>query len=129
MHVPQFLRAGPLVEIVDILGDEQEFPGETALEGGQCQMGRVGGDIGCKEGPAPGRVEGEDLLGMTGEGHGRGQVLRPEVSPQTRGPAKRRKPGLRGDAGPGQDDDPRKMAFLGHRRGVVDDSSRLSVLP
>ena len=45
MHVQHPLRAGPLVEVVDILGDDQQVSRPFGVEPRQRFVGRVGLDL------------------------------------------------------------------------------------
>ena len=73
MHVVDLGGAAALVEVVDVLGDEEEVVAERRLEPAEGDVGRVGLDVG--EGGAAGVVEVVDDRRLGLVGLGRGDVL------------------------------------------------------
>ena len=118
MHVDQPLRAGPLVQIVDILRDEQELARPFLIQPRQRPMRRVRLD-GPELGP-PLVVEGVDQRRIARESLGRADILDAMPLPQPVGPAKGREPAFRGNTGAGEDDD---QLNCSHRRELSDAAS------
>ena len=85
MHVQQPPGPGALVEIVDILGDDQQLARPFRVEPRQRLVRRIGLDPG--EIGAAGVVEGVDQSGIARERLGRGDVLDPMALPQSVRPA------------------------------------------
>ena len=109
MHVDQVLRARPLVQVVDVLGHEQNAARPFGLQPRQGQMRRVGRDT-VGNGPlAPGIVEAEHPFRVAGIGFGRGHVLDPVARPDAVRIAEGREPRFLGNARPRQNDDGRPV--------------------
>ena len=105
MHVQHPVRAGPLVQVVDVLGDHEQVVAEPALEVGEGAVGGVRLD-GRERRPA-GVVEPVHEHRLVVEALGRGHLFDPVALPQTVGVPERRDPALRGDPGTREDDDAR----------------------
>ena len=103
MHVDQPLRSGALVQIVDILGDQQQLARPLSIEPRQ-RLVRVIWLDGPQPRP-PRVVEGVDQRRVPPIRLGRGDVLDPVAFPQPVGPAEGREPAFGGNAGSGQDHD------------------------
>ena len=101
MHVEQIPRAGPVVQVVHILRDQEQVAAPFPLQAGQ---GEVGG-IGLHQGEAapPFVVETVDQRRVPVEGLRRGHVLHPVLLPEAVGGAKGAQPAFGGDAGAGED--------------------------
>ncbi len=105
MHVNEIAAAGPLVQVVDVLGHDDDFARPFALELGQGKVGGVGGDARVGQSAAPGVVELVNQVGVADEGFRRGDVLEADARPDPVGAAKGVEPGLLRNAGAGEDDD------------------------
>jgi hypothetical protein len=71
VHVGDAARAGALMQIVDVLGDERQLVavlGESRVQPGEREMGGVG--LRIEDVPAAEIVEGVNLLRVFGEGFG-----------------------------------------------------------
>ena len=105
VHVDD-LRAGALVKVVDVLGDEHQplaARHEVALEPDQRMMGGVG--LGFAAHVAPPIVEAVHELGIVGEGFRRRQRLRVVLLPKAAGIAEGADTAFRRHAGTRQDED------------------------
>ncbi len=100
MHMEQPLRPGPFVQVVDILGDDQQLARPCGVEPRQRAVRGIGLDR--RERRATGIVETVDEIGILRERLGRAHILDPVPLPQAARPAKGRQPALGGDAGAGQ---------------------------
>src|SRR5690606_10234175 len=103
VHVQHLPRTGTLVEVVDVLGHEQDVVVALVLEARQRQVGRVGHDL--AELPPPGVVEALDQVGVARERLGRGDVPHVVPLPQAALVAERPEAGLGRDPGAGQHHD------------------------
>ena len=103
MHVQQPLRTRPLVQIVDILRDQEQFPQPFGIEPRQRAVRGIGLD-GFELGPSR-VVECMDQGRVAGEGLGRRDILDAMAFPQPVRPPKGRETAFGRDAGAGQDDD------------------------
>jgi hypothetical protein len=112
MHVQHAGGAGALVQIVDVLGDDQQLAIERPVQPGQCRVGRVG--RGRQHPGAAQVVEALDQRGIAGEGLWRGDILDPVLLPQSILGAERPEAALGADAGAGQDHDVAKRAHRPH---------------
>ena len=109
--------AGPFVQIVDILGDQEHIAGELTLQPGQRQVGGVGLYPG-----QPGAatvVETVDQRRIAPEGFGGCQVHGVVLLPQAIRVAKGGHSGLRRDAGTGQHHQALYETAVKHRHGVA----------
>ena len=92
MHVQQPLRPGALVQIVDILGDDQQLARPFGIEPRQRPVRRIGLDLAQ---PRPARVvEAVDQRRIARERLGRRDILDPMPLPQPVRPAEGREPAL-----------------------------------
>jgi hypothetical protein len=92
-----------LVEVVDVLGDQEQLVADDLLEPAEGDVSRVG--VYAGERGAAGVVELVHHRRLSLEALGRGDVLDPVALPEPVGVAERRHPALGGDAGAGQHDD------------------------
>ena len=102
MHVNEVLRAGCLVQRIDVLGDGKNVA-VLALEPGKGEMGCVGPRL-----FVPGAAEIVEAMHenwVAGEAFGCRHVLDPEVLPQSARPAKSAEPAFGRQPRPGQHDD------------------------
>ena len=105
MHMQQLAAAGALVEVVDVLGDEQEFALVFALEAGQRPMGGIGLDARHLQMLSALVVKLVNQMRVAGESLGRGNILDAMFLPQAVGGAEGADARLGGNAGAGQHDD------------------------
>ena len=97
--------AGAFVQIVDVLGHQQEIALPARFERGQGTVRGIWLDV-VRQQVAPALiVEFVDEGRIAGEGLGRGHVLDAVTRPDAVGVAEGRQPGFLGDAGAGEDDD------------------------
>ena len=115
MHVQQPLRAGALVQVVDILGDDQQFARPFGVEPRQRAMRRIGLDR--RRAGAARVVEAVDQRGIARERLGRRDILDPMAFPQPVRPAKGGEAALGRNAGAGEDDDVADFAHGNALRG------------
>src|SRR5688500_14389194 len=109
VHVQDAARAGALVKVVDILGDDEQLPRPFGVEPRQRAMRGVGLDL--AEPGAARVVEGLDERRIARERLGRRDVLDAVALPQAVRAAEGGEAALRRDAGAGQDDD---VAYVAH---------------
>jgi hypothetical protein len=109
MHVDEPARARARMQVVDILGDEQERAGPVALEARQREMGGIRRDRRVAQLRATRVVERVDAPRIAREGLGCRDVLQPDLRPDPAQVTERRKAGFAADARAGEDDD-RRMA-------------------
>jgi len=112
VHVQDVSRSAAFVKIVDILGHQQQFPVELALEPSQRPMRGVWLDLG--QGRAAHVVEGKNAVRIAGEPLGRGHILNSVLFPQPAGIAKRINSTFSRYAGSCQDDDGREFCHDRH---------------
>jgi hypothetical protein len=105
VHVHQIARSGALVQVVDVLGDQQQFARPVRLQPGQGQVRRVGRHLARQEAPAPIVVEVVHPCRIAREGLGRGHVFQAHLGPDAVGIAEGIQAGFLRDPGAGQDDD------------------------
>ena len=103
MHVEQSSGSGAFVEIVDVLGDDEEIAGPGGVEPGEGVVRRVGGDMGKLR--AAGIVKGVDEGGIGGEAFGGGDGFDLVALPQPVGGAEGGDSALGRDAGAGENHD------------------------
>ena len=103
MHVDQPLRAGALVKVVDILGDQQEITWPFGLEPRKCLVRRVGTD--ARKFRSPSIVEAVNQCRIPAEGLGRSHVFNAVAFPQAVGAAKGCEAAFGRNAGARQDHD------------------------
>ena len=103
MHVQQAIVAGAIVQIIDILGDEQEVAGPFRLQPCQRQMRGIGHHL-AEEGAAL-IVELLHQCGIAAEGLWGGDILHPMAFLQAIGGAEGGHAGFGRNAGAGEDDD------------------------
>ena len=104
----------PLVQVVDVLGDDQEVAAERLLQPGQGEVGGVGLDPGQRGTTLV--VEAVDQVRFGGVGLGRRDQHRVVALPQPVCVPEGREPALGGDAGAGQDDDAHGSSEVPGRR-------------
>ena len=114
MHVDDVLRAGHLVQRVDVLGDDGDGAAVPCFEPGQRMVGGVGRDLGRTEQAARLVVEIEHLFLVAVPPLDRGHVLQVDAVPQAVGVAKGVDAAFLGDAGPGQNHDAGRGVVLMH---------------
>ena len=104
VHVDDPLRAGLLVEVVDVLGYEYQMPVPFSLEPRERKMGRVrpGVPVSCK----PLAVEFQYPKGVSVKCLRRRDILDPDLTPDPALVSECAQPGLGGNACPRQDHDP-----------------------
>ncbi len=103
MHVEQSPRACALVQIVDILGHQQQLAGPFGVEPPQRLVGGIGLDRGE---PRPARVvESVHQRRIAGEGFGRRDILDAMPFPQAVGAAESGEAAFRRYSGARQDHD------------------------
>jgi hypothetical protein len=83
MHVQQVLRSGPLVQIVDVLGYQQDLARPLGFQPGQCQMGRVWYHRAIEQRPPARIVKSVNALGIALKGLGRRDVFQAHLGPDT----------------------------------------------
>ena len=103
MHMDKFSRAGGIVQIVDVLGHEQELALETGFEAGERMVRGIRPDAG--EAAPPLVIEIVDPAGIAREAVGRRIVAPVMLGPDAVGVTEARDARFDRDAGPGQDDD------------------------
>ncbi len=118
VHVEQAARPAPLVEIIDVLGDDEQLARPVPVEPAERAMGGVGRHFG--EAGAARIVEGLDEGGVAAEGLGRCHILDPVAFPQPVGPAEGGDPRFGGNARPGEDDDALVTAHAGKTGAAPD---------
>lgn len=69
------------MQIIDVLGNQQELALEVPLKAGQCQVGGVGGHL--QQLLMPLIVEAKHLFRVADKGLRRGDILHPVPFPQT----------------------------------------------
>jgi trehalose 6-phosphate synthase len=107
MHVQEPAGAGAFVQVVDILGAEEEIAAgrrQIPFEPGERLVGGIG--AGCQKIAAPEIVEGVNPLGIGGEGLGRREPHRIEAVPDAARIAEGPEPAFRGNPGAGENEDP-----------------------
>ena len=105
MDMDDPLRSGPLVEVVDVLGAQEEVTPmirQGSLQPGKRMVRLVG--LGGEEVGSPCVVEGMHLTGVMGEGFWSGQLHRVELGPVSTLVAERAEPALSRNASTGQDE-------------------------
>ena len=103
MHVQQALGAGALMQIVDILGDQQELARPLGIEPRKCPVRVIRLDR--TELLPPRVVESVHQRRIAAVGLGRAHVFDPVAFPQSIGSAKGRKPAFGRHARAGQNND------------------------
>ena len=107
MHVEHAVRAGALVQVVDVLGDDQQLGTAIlcpfAVEPCQRRMGRIG--LRSLNARAPLVVEALDEIGIAAEGLRRRDILHPVIFPQPVLGAEGAQARFGADPGAGEDDD------------------------
>ena len=106
MHVDQVGRAGALMQVVDVLGDQKHLARPFPLQLRECGMGGVGLDIGLEQTGAAVVVELVDKVRIALEPFRRRDILQPDAFPHAAGAAEGVQTGFLGNSGTGQDDDP-----------------------
>ena len=109
MHVQHAFRAGPLVQVVDVLGDDQQLAAPFAVEPRQGLVRRV--RLGGEDVRPPLVVEPLDQAGIAPEALRGGDFLDRVVLPQSVLGAEGPEAGFGGDPRAGEDDD---VACLSH---------------
>ena len=118
MDLDDALRTGALVKSVDILGDEEEAVAEALLHLRDRPVAGV--RLHRLRLLAPQRVELPHEFGIARETLGRGHVLDPVLLPQAVRVAEGGEAALRGNAGPGQDEEARAFLAKGLQRGELE---------
>lgn len=103
VHVEEPAGAAALVEIVDILGDDEEVSRPFAVEPAERKVGGIGLDLG--EAGATGIVEGLDERRVAAKGLGCCHVLDAVAFPEAIGAAEGGHSGFGGNARASEDDD------------------------
>ena len=103
MQVEHLAAPGPFMEIVHILGDEEELPLPGFLQACEGQMGGIGMD-GGQSGSAL-VVKAVNPRGVGGKPLRRGDIFEPLPLPQAIGIPESGETGFGGNAGPGKDDE------------------------
>ena len=103
VHVHQALGAGPLVQVVDILGAEEEAFAETRLQVRESEVRGI--RLGLLRGQTPRRVELPHKSCVALQRFGSADVLDAVAGPEAVGGAKGGQSTLRADAGAGEDED------------------------
>jgi hypothetical protein len=111
VHVQHALRPGAIVQVVNILGDQQQLAGPLRVEPGERVVRGIGFDLG--EVRAAFVVEAVDQLGVVRERLWRAHILDAMPLPQSAGAAKGGDAGFGGNACAGEDDD---VADFSHPR-------------
>jgi len=116
VHVQWLPAAGALVQVVDVLGHQQEFPGMFVLEFRQRQVGGIGLDAGAAQFAPPVIVELQHLLRIAGIGLEGGHFLDVVTRPQAARAPEGLDAGFCRDAGAGQHHD---GGVAAHRSKIV----------
>lgn len=102
MHMDQALRSGTLVQVIDILGDQQQLSPPFRIEARQRSMRGVRLDV-IELRPSC-IVESVDQLGIARERFRRGDVFDAMAVPQPVRSSESRKPAFGRNSGAGQND-------------------------
>ncbi len=119
VHVDHPLRAGLLVQRVDVLGDDRHLAVVLAFEPGQRLVRVVRVDIGGAEHAARVVVEVEHLLLVAVPGLDGRDLLQVDARPQPVRVAERVDAAFLGDAGAGQHHDARREEILMHAANLA----------
>ena len=111
VHVHHPLRSGPLMQVIDVLGDDRHLPAPCRFQPRQRCVRRIW-CLGLDRSPAH-IVESQHEFGIAGESLGRGHVLHPVLFPQAPFCAEGIDAAFGGNAGAGEDED---VAVVGHPR-------------
>ncbi len=112
MHMQHPLATAPLVQVIDILGDEQKVAHPFPLQPRKRAMRRIWHDLGQLRAPLV--IEAMDQRGVARQRLGRAHILDPVPFPQATWPAKGCKPALGGNSRACEDD---KGVIVWHRPG------------
>ena len=105
MHVQQVVRAGALVQIVDVLGDQQNLARPFPLQPGQGQVGRIGLHRVTQQAAPPVIVEVVNPDRIPLKGFRRGDIFQAYLRPDAVGIAKGIEAGFLGNPRAGQNHD------------------------
>ena len=97
--------ARPLVQVIDVLGDEQEVVVVLGFKLGNRKVGRIRLDIALQQPPSPSVVKLVDKAGLRRERLRAGDLFDPVSLPKSVAAAERRNSGLGGNACTGQNQD------------------------
>lgn len=128
MHVQHPLRSRPLVQIIDILGDDQQFAGPFPVQRRQCLMPGIGPHLRQLRPALVIKAVNERRIAR--QRFGGADILDMMPLPQPVGTAKGGKAALGGNSGPGQDKD---VANIFHDRhearaeGKFQDMTRIGI--
>ncbi len=103
MHVQHIVRAAPLVQVIDILGDKQQLTGKLRLQPRQRTMCIVRFDL--SQSLTPHIVEAQNQIGIARKALRRRHILHLVLLPQSSSRAKRVDPAFCGNPCSGKDDD------------------------
>ena len=95
MHMQQIPRAGPIVQIINILGHQRDAVWPMLLQSGEGKVGGIGRNTGLLKLPAPLVIEALHQRGIAGEGLRCGDILKPVVLPKAVGATKGADAGFR----------------------------------
>ena len=102
VHVEEAGRAGLLVQVVDVLGAEEETIRERGFKARESEMGGIGPGGGSHA--AAHGVKVPDEARVAAPGVGRGDLFEAVVAPETSGIAKRGDPTFGAYTGPGKNE-------------------------
>jgi hypothetical protein len=102
MHVKNAARAGPFMQVVDVLGDDQQLARPFRIEPREREMRRV--RLLLLDRGATHVVEPQHEIGVARESLRRRDILDPVLLPQPSAAAERVYPALRAHARAGEDD-------------------------
>jgi len=104
MHVQQVLRAGPVVQVINILGHQRHRAGMLLLQQGKSKVRGIGLDARLLQLVTTLVVKTLHQRRIAGKGLRRGNILKPMVLPQAVGATKSADARFGGNAGASQDD-------------------------
>jgi hypothetical protein len=105
VHVDEVAAAGPLVQVVDVLGDQQHLPRMFGLQPREREVRRVRAGLRADQVAATLIVEAVHQCGVGGVTFRAGNILHPVLLPDPVGRPEGADAGLRRDARAGEDDD------------------------
>lgn len=105
VHMYEVFRPGAFVEVVDILGDDEDGAGPFLFQMREGQVRGIGFDGRVEQAPAAHIVKFMDEGGVAGKGFGCGDVFNFMAAPKTACASECLKAAFGRDSGAGQDDD------------------------